>query len=351
MKRVLRAVAKKILQQGPASDTPVPQPEAILFAPRFCESAIREALEIAKTRFADKIPVVLTDLDSWDDSLSLLIRCDRETPTVLEHYSPEHNIFIYACDIDENGLPFVKRLIESEAKFIPVQSYTPSLYCNLKVMARDVLRDELIVQREGGYLKWGVGTFFGKDQLNLMQAIDMTASLEGSFVEVGCYKGSTSRVAVRYMEKRGIERHCAFIDVFEGFNYGAAESSADAIWYGTHATDGKEAVAKRINEAVSEETGIEVSVHQANIITDPLPSSLTNICLAYVDVDMYEAVLSALEKLSPRIIEGGIIVVEDPGHTPALIGARVALGEFMNNRSSEYHPVYLESGQTYLIKR
>ena len=47
---------------------------------------------------------------------------------------------------------------------------------------------------------------------------------------------------------------------------------------------------------------------------------------------------------------GGIIVVEDPGHTPQLVGARVALDEFLASKAaSKFMPVYMESGQTFLI--
>ena len=50
---------------------------------------------------------------------------------------------------------------------------------------------------------------------------------------------------------------------------------------------------------------------------------------------------------------GGIIIVRNPGITPVLIGARLALEEFMDEgSSSEFHKIYLpSSGQTYLIKK
>lgn len=67
---------------------------------------------------------------------------------------------------------------------------------------------------------------------------------------------------------------------------------------------------------------------------------------------MYEAVLFALFKIAPKIVTGGIMIVEDPGHTPALIGARVALEKFLySNEGKLFTPIYMESGQFFLIKK
>jgi hypothetical protein len=51
------------------------------------------------------------------------------------------------------------------------------------------------------------------------------------------------------------------------------------------------------------------------------------------------------------MVGGGILIVEDPGHTPALIGSRLALQEFMDSPdAAAFTPVYMESGQTLLIR-
>lgn len=62
--------------------------------------------------------------------------------------------------------------------------------------------------------------------------------------------------------------------------------------------------------------------------------------------------LPILEKLAPLIVPNGILIVEDAGQAPALIGARVALSQFMNTPAGkDFRPVYMESGQTLLIKK
>jgi hypothetical protein len=93
---------------------------------------------------------------------------------------------------------------------------------------------------------------------------------------------------------------------------------------------------------------LSVTVEKLNIITDELPKNVEQIAVANIDVDMYEAVLASLNKLAPLMAKSGIIIVEDPGHTPGLIGARVALERFLRNNCN-FMPLYMESGQTLLI--
>ena len=51
------------------------------------------------------------------------------------------------------------------------------------------------------------------------------------------------------------------------------------------------------------------------------------------------------------MLKNGIIIAEDYGHTPALIGAQKAVGEFLEEYPDEFLPIYLHSGQMFLIKK
>ena len=98
--------------------------------------------------------------------------------------------------------------------------------------------------------------------------------------------------------------------------------------------------------------GLTVDVIKNNIIEDPLPSEIGNIAVANIDVDLYEAVKVALFKIAPKILPGGIMIAEDPGHTPRLVGARLALDDFLNSElSKSFTPIYMESGQWFFLKR
>jgi hypothetical protein len=80
-----------------------------------------------------------------------------------------------------------------------------------------------------------------------------------------------------------------------------------------------------------------------------LPREIKGIVICNIDVDMYESTKSALEKVKNKIVEGGIIIIEDYGHTPCLAGANMAVREFMR-RNKQFRGIYMQSGQMFLIK-
>lgn len=257
-------------------------------------------------------------------------------------------LFLYACDSDEIGLPWIRELVRRRYRFYPVNSYTPSTYAHINDLARVTLETEYGEQSAAGFAKWDFGP---GDFTNILQAIDITANVPGDYVEAGCYRGSSSCVAVRYMNARRMARRCWFFDTFDGFSYEAARESSDALWEDTHATEGEAAIRTRISRHAAPDRGLEVRVERRNVIDDGLPAEIGPIALANIDVDLYEAVKASLFKIAPHMEPRGIIIVEDPGHTPALIGSRLALQEFLaSDAAAPFIAIYMESGQTFLVR-
>lgn len=214
--------------------------------------------------------------------------------------------------------------------------------------ARSAIESEWSFQREAQFDKFDFG--YG-DAENICQALQTTRSLAGAYVEVGCFRGSSGRIALRYMQEAHIYRPSYFLDVFEGFTYPAAQASADAIWANSHATEGIEVVSGRLKEFEQPLLGRTVHVVTNNIITDELPSEIDSIAVANLDVDQLEAVYAGLVKLAPKIAIGGILIVEDPGHTPLLIGAQAALDIFIASEIAEkFLSIYMHSGQYFLVR-
>ncbi len=319
-----------------------------LFTRKFGTDAVQHAVDEARRRWPDRQVVVLSDArrprtmegGSW-------ILCGEEPVEQVDACSATKSVFVYACDSDACGLPYVRRVVELRGIFCPVQVYTPSRYSNINDSARRAIEREHSRQSAEGFLKFDYGP---GDSLNLAQAIALTAHLDGCYVEIGCFNGSSSCIALSFMRESSIRRDCYFLDVFEGFTYEAARQSADSMWSGTHASEGIDTVRARIMSSADDSKGIHAQVLKSNIVEAELPPEIGSIAVANIDVDLYEAVLAALQKLSPRMCRGAIIVVEDPGHTPALIGSRLALEEFLASPSAAgFLPIYLESGQTYLL--
>jgi Macrocin-O-methyltransferase (TylF) len=318
-----------------------------LFPAHFTGKQVLKALDLSRNKYPDKKVIILSD-GYADISPFTYFDCSRESVESMEQYDFNNTVFVYACDADDIGLPFISKIVAAKGLFLALGVANPSLYINFNDQARRMLEDEYIAQLNEGFAKWDFGPH---DFINIIQAIDITSDLPGDYVEIGCYRGSSSRVAVRYMSEKGLKRNCYFFDVFDGFNYQAAKTSADVVWEGSHKTEGIQQVKERISKYHNHQKGLSIFVEKNNIIEDELPITISQIVIANVDVDLYEAVKASLFKVCHKIVRGGIIIVEDPGHTPFLIGARLALKEFMESESGRsFMPIYMESGQTFLIK-
>jgi hypothetical protein len=62
-------------------------------------------------------------------------------------------------------------------------------------------------------------------------------------------------------------------------------------------------------------------------------------------------VLAGLTRIAPLMQIGGIMICEDAGHTPALVGASLALEQFLDSDlGAGFTPVHMTSGQTFLVR-
>lgn len=305
-------------------------------------------IEHVKMSYKSKNIVVIFDNCDFNDRFSIMkIKSinsnDPAWPVLIDNYGFSDTVFIYACTDDVIGCNIIRKIIINNGIFIPVSDFSVKRYCDVNNIARDVLIDEFARQKRGNYSKFSLGDFS-----NIIQSIEVTKHMEGSYVEIGTFNGSSASVALEYMRRINLKRNCYFLDVFDGFNYVEAKESSDRYWEGTHTTHGEAVVSKRLMHYSSQH--LSVNVIKSNIITDSIDYA-GQICVANVDVDIYEAVRVALEKVAPRIIVGGIILVEDPQHTPALIGARVAYEDFMATPiAQKFLPIFLEGAQFCLIR-
>ncbi len=254
------------------------------------------------------------------------------TPAVI---APEAALVILACNSDERLVSFLEAALERRvAYFMPQVTHPAARYFERNDAARRVLTDESRLKLK----KFDLGDFE-----NIIQALELTRGLPGAYVEIGVYQGRSARVALGYMRERGPQRATFLLDTYAGFHYEAASASPDVYWSGRHGDAGLDAVRENLGEFEA------ARLVRANIITDDLPPGTEQIALANVDVDMFEAIEAALEKLSSRVVPGGIIIAEDQGHTPLLGGAYVATQRFLK-RHVEFRGIHLASGQMFLLK-
>jgi hypothetical protein len=186
---------------------------------------------------------------------------------------------------------------------------------------------------------------------NICQAIDQTKDLEGVYLEVGVYKGGSALTALNYMHYAGIHRKSYFINTFDGFNYTEAEKSSDIFWNNTHKLWGEQETMKRIDNLLrTSKPDQDFKLIKSNICSDKLSPEIDKIAVANIDVDMYDATRDALSKVAERIVDGGIMIAEDPTSTPFLIGAFYALSEFLKTPlGGKFMKIHV-TGQYLLIK-
>lgn len=266
---------------------------------------------------------------------------------LIDSLDPATTMVLYAVEHAQDGLAVVRRMVDRKVRFLPLGGAETGGWVYDDPVARQVIEEAYVGQSLAGYAKFN-DPGSRDDFVNLTQALAATDRIDGCVVEVGCYRGSSGAVMLDYANAKGLKpKAFHFFDVFEGFNYKEALESSDANWANTHVSDGEDRVRERLTEKAGAHT---VEVRRMNIISDPLPD-LGPIALANVDVDLYEAVVAGLERLAPLIAIGGIMICEDAGHTPALIGARLALEEFLATPAGQaFTPVHMSSGQTFLIK-
>ncbi len=250
----------------------------------------------------------------------------------------------YLCDSD--ALPALQAINKYGGRFIPGLSFAKTPYRYVDKLAYLALKKTCAKERL-------ISHFDLQIHENICEALSITKYLQGDYVEIGVYKGGSALTALNYLDLQNnseIKKTAWLFDTFDGFNYPEAESSADSLWYGTHKLYGIDKTINYIATSVLEEIESEFNIIPMNICSDLLPASVKQISVANIDVDLYDATLAALSKVDPLIVQGGIIIAEDPCSTPGLYGSFLALEEFMASECGKSYVKIHKGSQYFLLK-
>ena len=320
---------------------------------RVTTQGMTKAIARAHDLFPDRKVVAFVDADV--DATGTPFGQTLEIPCELITGDPEKDLvaheiartaFVFGLNSDEKVIAYLDYVTQRDGKYFCSYDIQNARWWHLRDAANAVLLAEKADCRRNNH------THFAPDQLaNLMQSIDITRACEGDYVEIGVFKGTSARLAYHYMKATHMKRRCFFLDTFAGFDYGKAKASSDAHWQGTHLASLDKVVARLNAVPTYGDPEPTFKVVKSNIVENELPDAISSIALCNIDVDIYDAILAALRKTWPLLVDRGICVVQDPGRTPLLGGARLALECFVRELGGqECHRVYMESGQTLLIK-
>lgn len=315
---------------------------AHLLLPRCDGNQLEEMVGWARHRFSGADEYLLTDstVDDlpFDFVAAGIVRLADATDA--EHRG-RPRVFYCVYESDERLIRTL-RVIRSldEAYYYTPKAYLPTARVfHRDDAARKVLQDLLPVDGN-------LDTYDLVDWESIIQALRLTRELPGDYVEIGVYRGASAELALGYMREAGIDRRTWLLDLFEGFTYEGAADSADAFWLGQFSSTSLEAVADRLRGFGGK------SLVRCNVLTDDLPAGIERIAVCNIDVDMYEAVTAALEKVTPLMESGGMVLVEDQGHTPNIAGGYLAVRDFLDGPLGDRYIAWdLTSGQALLIRR
>ncbi len=302
---------------------------------------------VSPSRFIDKKIFLVTDQTIKPSALN-----GAEVLNTTKNLSDEvvrNSVFYIYFICDSDALPEVRRIINCGGILVPHLDASKTDYRFINRLALDSILETLKkIER--------ISHFHNTIHENICEALEITKSLDGDYVEIGVYKGGSALTALNYLQdlrdkkNNKVHRKAWLLDTFDGFTYNEASKSSDAIWVGTHKLYGVTKTMNYISETLSD-VGVNFQLVQANICSDQLPNGIKKIAVANIDVDMYEPTRDSLLKISPLVVEGGIILCEDPTSTPALYGSLLAMEDFLTTHEGEKYIKLFKHGQYFLLKK
>lgn len=308
----------------------------------------KEHWEVVKPdRFLGKKLFLVTDQAIKSTTLN-----DAEVLNTTKNLSDEvvrNSVFYIYFLCDSDALPEVRRIIKCGGVLIPHLDASKTYY---RFINRHALNAILETLKKGDR----ISHFHNTIHENICEALEITKELDGDYVEIGVYKGGSALTALNYLrdlrdsKNNKVNRKAWLLDTFDGFTYDEASQSSDAIWAGTHKLFGVTKTIDYIGETLSD-VGVNFELVQANICSDTLPDCIKKVVVANIDVDMFEPTRDSLLKISPLVVEGGIILCEDPASTPALYGALLAMDDFLATPEGAKYIKIFKHGQYFLLKK
>jgi hypothetical protein len=154
--------------------------------------------------------------------------------------------------------------------------------------------------------------------------------IAGDIVECGVWKGGSMMAVARRLERlQDRSRRLWLFDTFEGMSAPTAEDvsvcniSAEEDYKGTYLRVGLDQVRAAVLGVGYPES--QIRFVKGNV-EDTIPGEIPEqIALLRLDTDWYESTRHELNHLYPRLVRGGVLIIDDYGHWQ---GARKASDEY-----------------------
>lgn len=188
-------------------------------------------------------------------------------------------------------------------------------------------------------------TLLGFDRLfTLWQAVGNVAHLSAPAVEIGTYRGgSAALIAEAFRAFAGSEREIHVLDTFEGHLDSTFSPHDASLQHGKF----QRTSAEDVRRFLAGYPGIQVHQGDASAVIKTWPERQYS--LVHLDVDLYRPTLDCLEYFGPRLVSGGIIVLDDY-EAPTCPGVAEAAREYLA-QAPLFQQWRMQPEQAILIKR
>ncbi|MCB1801869.1 MAG: class I SAM-dependent methyltransferase [Gammaproteobacteria bacterium] len=175
----------------------------------------------------------------------------------------------------------------------------------------------------------------------LRELVRFTCDLDGDMAECGCFEGATAWFMAD--ECPGTPLH--LFDSFEGLSEPDRNDKPEGDELFEWAKGDLSASEEKVRRNLA---GFDnVSYYKGWIPTRFDDVADRRFRFVHLDVDLYQPTLDSLEFFYPRMVEGGVILLDDYGFT-SCPGAKKATDEFFASRPE--HVLHLPTGQGFAIK-
>lgn len=178
----------------------------------------------------------------------------------------------------------------------------------------------------------------------IWELITQTNKLQsGDYIEIGSYRGGSALLIGKAMKENKISNNFFICDTFQGV---VKASEKDASYKGGEFSDTSE---KIVEDFLTTNAINNFSIHKGIFPEDTgkdIESKLFRFC--HIDVDVYKSVEDVINWIWPKMVSGGVIVIDDYG----ACGCN-GVTEYINSLKQDQDKIiyYNLSGHAVITKR
>jgi O-methyltransferase len=211
---------------------------------------------------------------------------------------------------------------------------TPAFIADEKFMA--------LAEEDIGIAPAGVVNWHWNLQI-MLWAAQQASGVAGDFVELGVYKGHTTRFLARYLDFGALDKRWWLYDTFDGIPDDQKDRGREHL---TAAAYGEAFTFEEVRERFAEFPNIVVTKGRVpEVFEETCPERIS---FLHIDLNNSTAEVAALDALYDRISPGGVIVFDDFGWNSSHAQAK-AETEWFASRGLALLP--LPTGQAAFVKR